>query len=226
VSKAEITAPKEGAAIESRVSIKGTAALAAQDHEFGSFTLEYGPGTNPTTWTEIRSRSYPMVDEGLVTWDVTDLPNGSYTLRLTVRDESGDFVLQDQVVVQVENPPPPTVSKAEITAPKEGAAIESRVSIKGTAALAAQDHEFGSFTLEYGPGTNPTTWTEIKSRSYPMVDERLATWYVTDLPNGSYTLRLTVQDESGDFVLQDRILVTINNPSASPATVIGKPGRL
>lgn len=84
MSKAEITEPKEGAAIESRVSIKGTAALAAQDHGFGSFTLEYGPGTTPTTWTQIRTRTYPMVDEGLATWEITDLPNGSYTLRLTV----------------------------------------------------------------------------------------------------------------------------------------------
>ncbi len=222
VSKAEITSPEDGAVVERRVGIEGTAALAVQDYDFDSFTLEHDRGTDPSSclppWTRIRSRSYPIVDGWLGRWDVTDLPNGPYTLRLTVRDKSGEFVLRDQVVVQVENPPPPTESKAEITDPREGAVVKGRVGIEGTAALAAQEYEFGSFTLEYGAGTEPTSWTRIRSRSYPMVDEWLAPWDVASLPNGPYTLRLTVRDKSGEFVLQDLITVTVSNPPATPTT--------
>ncbi len=73
---AAIDSPASGATLGSTISVTGSAA--------GYYTLAYGAGQQPTTWTPI-AEGLGGVDHGLLgTWDTATLPNGMYTLRLEV----------------------------------------------------------------------------------------------------------------------------------------------
>lgn len=95
-------------------------------------------------------------------------------------------------------PPPPSCSDAgvQIVQPGEGAQIEGRVDIRGTANIRG----FQYYKLELGLGEEPTRWSSIADvRHNPVTNGLLEVWDTTDLPAGSYTLRLVVVDSSGNY---------------------------
>jgi 1A family penicillin-binding protein len=66
------------------------------------YRLQYGPGLNPSSWTQIGGDHYHTVDNGLLeTWDVRGL-DGLYTLQLSVVD-SNNFYRQSTIQVTVDN---------------------------------------------------------------------------------------------------------------------------
>jgi 1A family penicillin-binding protein len=73
---AAIDAPAAGATLGSTISVTGSAA--------GYYTLSYGSGEKPSSWSEIAS-GFGGVSHGLLgTWDTDSLQSGVYTLRLEV----------------------------------------------------------------------------------------------------------------------------------------------
>jgi hypothetical protein len=73
---AQIDSPVAGATLGSTISVTGSAA--------GYYTLSYGNGEKPSSWTEIAS-GFGGVAHGLLgTWDTDSLQSGVYTLRLEV----------------------------------------------------------------------------------------------------------------------------------------------
>ncbi len=60
-------------------------------------------------------------------------------------------------------------------------------------------YPFSYYKLEFGVGTNPQSWTLITQNSTPVTNGTLGTWVTTNLPNGTYTLRLIVVDTSGNY---------------------------
>jgi membrane peptidoglycan carboxypeptidase len=83
-----ITAPLQGSIISSGpISIIGRAA--ATD-DFKDWILEYGVGNDPSNWPDIAHGDSPAEQpELLLEWDPANLPNGPFSLRLTVRSNSG-----------------------------------------------------------------------------------------------------------------------------------------
>ncbi len=73
---------------------------------------------------------------------------------------------------------------AAIDAPAAGSTVGSTISVTGSAA--------GYYTLSYGAGEQPTTWTPIVSGLGGVAHGMLGTWETDPLPNGVYTLRLEV----------------------------------
>ena len=73
---------------------------------FMLYRLEFGQGLNPTTWTQLGGDHNNQVDHGfLELWDTTGLPEGLYTLQLSV--VRGDQSVQQAAVqVTVDNTPP------------------------------------------------------------------------------------------------------------------------
>lgn len=73
---ARISSPTSSTTVGGAVQVRGTAA--------GMYTLSYGAGSAPTSWTPIANSLYAVVDGLLGTWDTAGLADGTYTLQLEV----------------------------------------------------------------------------------------------------------------------------------------------
>jgi len=94
---AVIDLPAGGTTLFGPITIKGTASGSA----FQNYTLEYGIGASPSSWTPIGpSHTTPVVNGVLGTWDTSNLSNGTYTVKLTARNTEGG-VATDTVTVNV-----------------------------------------------------------------------------------------------------------------------------
>ena len=113
---------------------------------------------------------------------------------------------------------------AEIRIPSENSLLYAYIPVTGTAAA----KDFLKYTVDYGYGVNPDQWTTITTSHSEVFDDykpipdtrtiygNLATFHVTEhpydrsggLPQGTYTLRLTVYDKDGNFK-EDRVHVEV-----------------
>lgn len=97
-ANAQILQPGQGAQIRGRVDIRGTASIP----NFQFYKVELGLGEHPSRWTTIADVHRSPVTNGLLeVWDTSDLPTGSYTLRLVVVDASGNYPDPCQVLIYV-----------------------------------------------------------------------------------------------------------------------------
>ncbi len=74
---------------------------------FGEWTLDYGKGTEPSSWKILVENSDAQYDkaEKLAEWDVEGF-DGVYTLRLTLRGDKGEAIAQRVVHVKMDLPVP------------------------------------------------------------------------------------------------------------------------
>jgi len=89
-------------------------------------------------------------------------------------------------------------ARAVITAPGLNAEVSGMVPIFGTAV-----HErFQYSKLEYGPGTSPSDnqWSYFADSDKPVQDGLLGTFNANALPPGTYSIRVTVVDVTGNYV--------------------------
>jgi hypothetical protein len=88
---AAILAPGNGAVVRNSISVAGTASSTGTLQEY---LLEVGEGTSPSKWMLLRRGTAPVVSGVLGDFNPTQfsLANGTYTIRLTVRDISGATV--------------------------------------------------------------------------------------------------------------------------------------
>jgi hypothetical protein len=88
-----IDKPKNGANVKNVVEITGK----ADDPQFQAYRLEFGSGSPPLEWTTLLRSETPQPDGGLGLWNVKDLADGTYTLRLVLetkdRGELSTFVV-------------------------------------------------------------------------------------------------------------------------------------
>jgi hypothetical protein len=115
---AVITNPPSNAVIQGTVQINGSA-----DHPaFQFYAVEYHP--EPVTgdrWATVQAvQQTPVVNGVLVTWDTTQVPDGSYTLRLrTVRLDGNytEFFVQQVVVANTQQVPTDTPTPGAVETP-------------------------------------------------------------------------------------------------------------
>jgi len=90
-----LTFPRPEQPADSTVPILGSASLPF----FERYAVEYGEGDSPSAWEPVGSvRRQPVQDGVLETWDTSVLPDGLYTLRLTVTDNRGYQQTAQQLV--------------------------------------------------------------------------------------------------------------------------------
>ncbi|MGQ9492455.1 MAG: transglycosylase domain-containing protein [Anaerolineae bacterium] len=89
----------------------------ARPGDFRLYRVEYGAGSNPVQWIPIGGDHYNRVENNILEyWDVSQLPDGLYTVQLVVIEGSGNQ-RSASVQVIVDNTPP----TVEIIHPLEGA---------------------------------------------------------------------------------------------------------
>ncbi|MFH2138360.1 MAG: FlgD immunoglobulin-like domain containing protein [Candidatus Omnitrophota bacterium] len=113
------------------------------------------------------------------------VPDGIYTIEITA---AYNTITTDPVGSQIQVDVSPPI--AIIASPQENAVVSGYVEISGTAA----DESFKQYSVFYGEGAAPAEWSQLAVNSYIKVDEVLAYWDTRDLNNGTYCLKLVVED--------------------------------
>jgi subtilisin family serine protease len=102
--RAAIDSPERNAALtqrDGRIEIRGTAA----GRDFAEYELEAGRGDRPPSWAPIGAGSGAVESGVLGSWDVAELDDGPWMLRLTARSTSGAAIVEFQPVSLDRNPP-------------------------------------------------------------------------------------------------------------------------
>ncbi len=97
---------------------------------------------------------------------------------------------------------------ANISSPVNNGFAKGTLTITGTA---ADDVALASYKVEYGAGSAPAAWTQINSSTTPVSNGTLASWNTGSL-NGTYTLKLTATDKSGNTSVTTKSVNVDNNP--------------
>jgi len=98
--QASISQPATDSEVSGIITIYGT----ATDENFGQYKLEYGATSAPTTWTLLGAvHTTPILDNALESGYTLGISNGTYTIRLIVKDKA-DNISTDAIIVVVNNP--------------------------------------------------------------------------------------------------------------------------
>lgn len=110
-ARAEIHSPAMDAGFSgSALVIRGTVLGAFVT----GYELSYGRGDDPIEWTRLnRSENRQAINDSLGFWTLTNLPDTSYTLRLTVEQQNGRHV-EDKIRFFLDRTPP-RFSKVKMT---------------------------------------------------------------------------------------------------------------
>ena len=100
--QAQILAPETGGGGSSKIELIGTAG----GFKFNTWQLMYGESTTPTMWTTINlPSSRQKINETLLIWEIAEVPEGIYTIRLEAVAKNG-AIARDEVVLSVDRTPP------------------------------------------------------------------------------------------------------------------------
>ncbi|MFH2201702.1 MAG: PQQ-binding-like beta-propeller repeat protein [Elusimicrobiota bacterium] len=88
--------------------------------------------------------------------------------------------------------------------------VEGTVTVVGT----VLSPTLQSFSLQYGQGANPATWTTLASSTFGVTRSSMAVWNTNDLPvsesDNTYTLRLSVAETGAtDLITEARYQVSV-----------------
>ena len=116
--KLTITSPRPNETVlSSPLEIQG---IADATQWFDFFRLEYGPGDDPVEWQVLDQQRQPVGSAGtLYRWDLTDLPAGPVTLKLSIHSTEDTFAETEvRINLQVPTPTPtPTSTPTETPTP-------------------------------------------------------------------------------------------------------------
>jgi 1A family penicillin-binding protein len=117
----------------------------------------------------------------------------------------------------IEQPPDPCPAptgtvQAQITSPADGQTVDGVISIEGIA-LAGN---FSHYVVEYGVSWGPQAFGSVAGPVNRLVEGgALAEWDTREQPNGPYTLRVVVFDQTGG-AYEGRVNILIDNPAPTP----------
>lgn len=95
------------------LDIKGSAAA---DEGFKNWKLEYGQGTDPGSWTNLAAGDSPVKNGTLFSWNLTNVPNGIVTLRLTLFGNKTE--VEKRVTINLSLPLPDTATPTQTFTPE------------------------------------------------------------------------------------------------------------
>lgn len=182
------------------------------DAHLESWTLRVGAGLEPASWTALADGSSVVsVAALLAAWNVQALGDGPYTLSLVATDKAGASS-ETRIRVVVDNTPP----HARIVQPANLARIGGPTEILGD----AFDVNFKSARLALSPGDAAAAnqFELLAEVTAAVSNGRLLSWQALP-PDGTYTLRLTVEDQLGQ-TSEARTTVKIDTEPPPPPTVL------
>lgn len=129
--------------------------------------------------------------------------DGAYTVEVFAADSGSSLeYLTEPIGVTVDNTPPAVA----ITAPTNGATVSGINTISGS----ANDSNFYTYFVEYGVSASPSSWILIVASQQGVTNGQLASWDARSLTNGTYTLRVSAQDNAGNDA-STQVQVTLDN---------------
>ena len=161
---------------------------------FRSYTVEWGRGSDPSSWIRIQQSTRRISSGLLANWDTTKVPNGAYTIRVLLED-SDRGTLRFAVPVVVDNgeagAQQDAAPFAEIITPTAGSVVSGNVLISGLAFSGLLQQ----VQIEVGVGLQPESWETIRRDNLPSITGPLGFWDSTAVDDGIYTIRLIVRDQ-------------------------------
>ncbi len=183
---ASISSPASNAVIFGTMNIAGT----ATDSYFKNYSLQYGLGSSPTSWTTIKTSTTAVSNGTLGSLDVSTLKDGTYTIKLTVTDTVGNVSTVTRSFIRQH-----AASDIKITSPIGNINTKAPINVLGT----ATDDNFSSYTLDY-KGVTSSSWITLKTSTSPVSSGGvLGVITTTGLSDDSYTLRLRLTDKAGNI---------------------------
>lgn len=98
------------------LEVNGTASA---DKGFKSWRLEFGSGEDPGSWTLLAENDKPVEDSALTTWNLSGIPNGIVTLRLTLIGENAEVDKRIRLNLSLPIPTVPTATPTVVAPPTE-----------------------------------------------------------------------------------------------------------
>ena len=166
---------------------------------FGEARIEFSYRFDDSAWSNWSSIS---------SWFGNDLLDGMHVLEVRSRDFLSNMD-SSAVTFEVDATPPVPV----IASPASGQAVKGIVGIRGSA-TDARFERYGVAFRRAGASTwDPEDATSLVVSTTPAPDGPLATWDTSSLPDGSYEIRLAVEDTLG---LTASTLVTVRVDNQAP----------
>ena len=147
------------------------------------------------SWTKVSGGAATLANASSATLAASGLAAGTYTFRLTVKDNAG-ATATDDVIVTVNAAAANAAPVANAGADKSITLPTSSTTLAGTATDA--DGTIASYA-----------WTKVSGGAATLTNASSATVTVTGLVAGSYTFRITVKDNAGATATDD-VIVTVN----------------
>jgi len=142
---------------------------------------------------------------------VSDLPEGSYTLRAEAEDQGETITPPVSIPFTIDRTPP----NLAMLAPAQDEAYGSERNVVPVKVRIEEAH-LASFDLRYGLGDNPDQWLPLAAgTTLPEGNELNISWDVgpnapVPVPDGRYTLSLRASDKAG-WEREVRVRIVIDN---------------
>lgn len=98
------------------LDVKGTATA---DQGFKKWVLEYGLGEDPGAWTVLSEGNNPVENGTFHTWNLSGMPDGVITLRLTLIGENAEVDKRIRLNLSLPTPTPPPATDTPTPPPTE-----------------------------------------------------------------------------------------------------------
>jgi membrane peptidoglycan carboxypeptidase len=98
------------------LEIKGTANA---DDDFDKWVLEFGVGDNPSSWTVLNESDNAVENDTLQTWNLSGVPNGIVTLRLTLFGKKAEVDKTVRLNISLPTPTPPPATPTFTPSPTQ-----------------------------------------------------------------------------------------------------------
>ncbi len=192
------------------ISVTGTA---SDPNGLKTYTLDYGVGGDPASWTTLKTSTTPVTDGLIYAWDTTSLTSGMYTLRLTVTDNAGNVVVDTARV---------RLLWTQNAAASEGYISPNGDNIKDTTTISAAFTYLSAWTITINDSSAATvrTYTGTGTSMAQSWDGNDSTGTV--VPDGTYTYRIdaTSTETSVQAASTTRSIIVDTTP---PTAVISSP---
>ena len=183
--KAHILSPEAHSGGSNQIEIVGTAG----GFKFDTWQLLYGLSAVPTAFQPIDVPSQQQkINETLLVWETSSIPEGLYTVRLEVNSVEGK-ILRDEVVVSVDRTPPQV----------QNVKVQNQITKDESATVvswATDDFTIDTLSQRAREGTAPFRPIEENSASREH-------FFTLSLETGSYDLFITSRNDVGLETIDD-----------------------
>lgn len=169
-----------------------------------SSTAFTGSGTDPDgtivsySWSKVSGGNATLGNATTATLSISGLVAGSYTFRLTVKDNAGATASDDVILI---------VNKVPVV----NAGVDKSIT------LPTNSVAFGGSASDSDGSIASYLWTKVSGGTATLANANTATLTASGLVAGTYTFRLTAKDNRGSTAYDD-VVLTVNTTGVKPPT--------